>query len=177
MKTSVFVGTSVDGFIARRDHTFAFLSAGGEFDGDGNGYNAFFATVDGLVMGRTTYDVMAALPTWFYGTKPVFVLSHREIGAAPAGAVVERVSGLPAAILAELAARGHRHVYIDGGVTIQQFLRAGLVNRIVVTQVPVLIGTGIPLFGPVDHDILLEHVATRVIGGAAVQSEYRVNAR
>lgn len=177
MKTSVFVGTSLDGFIARLDHTFAFLSAGGEFDGEGNGYNAFFATVDALVMGRNTYDVMAPLPTWFYGTKPVFVLSHREIGAAPAGAVVERVSGLPAAILAGLAARGHQHVYVDGGDTIQQFLRAGLVDRLVVTRVPVLIGAGIPLFGPVGHDILLEHVATRVIGGGAVQTEYRLPGR
>jgi dihydrofolate reductase len=172
MKTSVFVGTSVDGFIARLNHTFDFLSAGGEIDGEGNGFNAFIATVDAILMGRNTYDVVLPFSYWPYGTTPVFVLTNRPIGAAPAGATVEPISGAPAAVLSQLAARGHQHIYVDGGDTIHQFLRAGLINRIVVTRVPVLIGTGIPLFGPLDGDLILEHVATRVIGGAAVQSEY-----
>jgi len=177
VQTSVFVGASVDGFIAKLDHTFDFLSAGGELDGVDNGYDAFIATVDALLVGRNTFDVARSFPTWPYGNTPVFALSHREIGPAPAGAVVERVSGLPNTVLAQLAARGYRHVYVDGGVTIQQFLRAGLIDRMVVTRVPVLIGTGIPLFGPLDGDVLLEHVATRVIAGCAVQSEYLVKRR
>jgi dihydrofolate reductase len=172
VKMTVFCGTSVDGFIARLNHTFDFLSAGGEVDGEGNGYNEFFATVDALLMGRNTYEVARSFPGWPYGKTPVFVLSHRALAPAPSGAVVEHVSGSPAEVHSQLAARGFKHIYVDGGVTIQEFLRAGFVTRIVVTRVPVLIGTGIPLFGALDADIVLDHVATRVISGSAVQSEY-----
>ena len=99
MRTTVFVGTSVDGFIARPDGRFDFLQAGGEAGGaEANGYNAFFATVDAVLMGRNTYDVVLAFPSWFYGTKPVFVLSHRPLAPAPEGAVVEPISGAPAEV-------------------------------------------------------------------------------
>lgn len=177
MRTTIFCGTSVDGFIARLNHTFDFLSAGGEVTGEDNGFTAFMATVDAIVMGRNTYDVVLPFDTWPYGKTPVHVLTHRPIEAVPAGAVVERVSGPPAAVLAQLADRGLEHVYVDGGATIQQFLRAGLIDRLVVTRVPVLIGTGISLFGELDGDILLEHVATTVIAGGAVQSEYLTRRR
>ena len=172
MKTSVFVGASVDGFIARTNGAFDFLSGGGgERD---NGYEEFFATVDALVIGRNTYDVVLPFPTWPYGSKPVFVLSTRDLGPAPSGSVVERISAAPAEVFSLLEARGFHHVYVDGGFTIQAFLRAGLINRLVITRVPVLIGTGISLFGPVDADIRLEHVRTRQLSGGAVQSEYAV---
>ena len=174
MKTSVFVGTSLDGFIARLNGAFDFLFAGGEADGESNGYNAFFSTVDAVLMGRNTYEVVLPFPKWPYGTTPVFVLTNRPIPPAPSGVVVEPISGSPTVILSQLAARAFQHLYVDGGVTIQQFLRAGLINRIVVTRVPVLIGTGIPLFGALDTDIPLEHVATRALPGGAVQSEYVV---
>lgn len=112
--------------------------------------------------------------TWPYGSTPVFVLSTRPLGPAPSGAIVERTSGTPAQIFSLLEARGFQHVYVDGGLTIQAFLRAGLINRLVITRVPVLIGSGIPLFGPVDADIRLEHIGTRQLSGGAVQSEYAV---
>ncbi len=67
-----------------------------------------------------------------------------------------------------------KHLYLDGGVTIQGFLRQGLVHRLIVTRVPVLIGSGIPLFGALPHDVKLEHVATRTFPGGMVQSEYLV---
>lgn len=174
MRTSVFVGTSLDGFIARLDGTYDFLTTGSDADGASNGFNEFFATVDAVLMGRNTYQVVLPFPTWYYGTTPVFVLSHRPIPAAPAGAVVAPMSGSPERVLGELAAQGFRHVYVDGGLTIQQFLRAGLIDRVVVTRVPVLVGTGIPLFGAVDRDIPLEHRSTRVLPGGAVQSEYAI---
>src|SRR5262245_57209064 len=148
MRTSVFVGASVDGFIARPNGAFDFLSSGGgERD---NGYEAFFETVDVLIIGRNTYEVVLPFPTWPYGDKPVFVLSSRPLAPAPAGANVERLLGTPDEILSSVEARGFKHAYVDGGLTIQQFLRAGLIQRLVITHVPVLIGTGIPLFGPVD---------------------------
>lgn len=171
MKASVFVGTSLDGFIARANGALDFLPPGG---GEPHGYVEFMATVDALIIGRNTYETVLAFDTWPYGEKPVFVLSTRSLAPAPAGAIVERMSGLPADILSELANRGVHHVYVDGGITIQGFLQAGLIQRLVITRVPVLIGTGIPLFGAVTHDIALEHIATRQYASGLVQSEYDV---
>ena len=132
------------------------------------------ATVDAMVIGRKTYETVLGFGGWAYGTKPVFVLSTRPIAPAPPGAVMEQMSGAPADIVSRLAARGIGHIYVDGGVTIQGFLRAGMITRLIVTRVPVIIGTGIPLFGPLDRDVALEHVATRTYAGGLVQSEYRV---
>jgi dihydrofolate reductase len=176
MRASVFVGTSLDGFIARENGTFDFLPEGG---GEPHGYEEFIATVDALVMGRNTYDVVLGFgDEWAYHTKkPVFVLSSRPIPAGPAGVTVERMDGPPAEIVAQLAARGIGHIYVDGGITIQRFLRAGLIDRVIVTRVPVLIGTGIPLFGPLERDVKLTHVSTRALASGLVQSEYVVARR
>jgi dihydrofolate reductase len=171
MKASVFVGTSLDGFIARANESFDFLPPGG---GEPHGYDEFMSTVDALVIGRNTFDVVLKFPSWPYGKKPVFVLSTRALAPAPAGAVVERMSGDPAEIASRLSARGIQHAYVDGGITIQRFLRSGLIQRIIITRVPVLIGSGIPLFGSVPRDILLKHVATRHYASGLVQSEYEV---
>jgi dihydrofolate reductase len=171
VKATVFVGASVDGFIARTNHTFDFLDVGGN---EPHGFEEFMATVDALVMGRKTYEVVRPFEPWPYGTKPVFVLSTRRLAPPPAGAVIERMSGAPEKIVASLEARGLRHLYVDGGLTIQRFLRAGLIDRLIVTRVPVLIGTGIPLFGPLHPDVLLEHVETRTYAGGLVQTEYAV---
>jgi len=173
VKASVFVGTSLDGFIARANGELDFLPAGG---GEPHGYDEFMATVDALVIGRKTFDTVLTFGSWPYGEKPVFVLSARALAPAPAGAVVERMSGAPADIVAQLAARGIRHIYVDGGITIQRFLQAGLIHRLIITRVPVLIGGGIPLFGAVERDIPLKHVGTREYASGLVQSEYVVAA-
>lgn len=170
MKASVFIGTSLDGFIARVNGDFDFLPAGG---GEPHGYHEFMDTVDALVIGRNTFETVLKFEAWPY-EKPVFVLSTRPIATAPAGAVVERLSGDPADIASQLDARGIQHAYIDGGVTIQRFLRAGLIQRLIITRVPVLVGTGIPLFGAVPKDIVLTHVATRHYASGLVQSEYLI---
>ena len=171
MKASVFVGTSLDGFIARLDGTFDFLPAGG---GEPHGYVEFMATVDALIIGRKTYETVLSLDEWPYGGKPTIVLSTQPLAAAPAGAVVEQMSGVPAEIVSQLAHRGVQHAYVDGGVTIQRFLEAGLIQRITITRVPMLIGTGIPLFGAIRRDIRLRHIATHQYAGGLVKSEYEV---
>jgi len=171
MKASVFVGTSVDGFIARIDGALDFLPPGG---GEPHGYDEFMASVDAMVIGRKTYETVLAFDTWPYGQKPVFVLSTRPIAPAPDGAVVEHLPGPLTAVPSQLAARGIQHVYVDGGITVQGFLRAGLIQRLIITRVPVLIGTGIPLFGPTTRDIRLKHIATRQYASGLVQSEYEV---
>jgi dihydrofolate reductase len=169
VRASVFVGTSLDGFIARENGELDFLPPGG---GEPHGYDEFMATVDALVIGRKTFETVMALAAWPYGEKHVFVLSTRPLPRTPPGAVVERMSGEPAEIVSQLSARGVGHIYVDGGITIQRFLRAGLIQRLIVTRVPVLIGTGIPLFGALQSDIVLRHVATRQYASGLVQSEY-----
>ena len=171
MKASVFIGTSVDGFIARANGGLDWLPPGG---GEPHGYDEFIATVDALVIGRKTFETVLAFDTWPYGEKPVLVLSTRTLASAPAGAKVERMSGEPAEIVSQLATRGIRHIYVDGGITIQRFLRAGLIQRLIITRVPVLIGDGIPLFGVTGRDIALKHIATRQYASGLVQSEYEV---
>src|SRR5215831_7241545 len=161
---------SLDGYIARPDGAFDFLPD----DPEPHGYEEFFASVDALLMGRKTYETALGFGGWPYGKKPVFVLSSRPLPPVPAGAVIEHVSGTPQEVMAQLAARGIGHVYVDGGQTVQQFLRAGLIDRITVTRVPVLIGAGIPIFGALDGDVRLQHVATRHYPSGLVQSEYAV---
>jgi len=171
LKATVFVGTSLDGFMARVDGALDFLPPGG---GEPHGYDEFMATVDALIIGRKTYETVLAFDTWPYGMKPVFVLSTRSLAAAPEAAVVEHLTGPLATIPSQLEARGFQHVYVDGGITVQGFLRAGLIQRLIITRVPVLIGTGIPLFGPTTRDIRLKHIATRQYASGLVQSEYEV---
>jgi len=171
VKASVFIGTSLDGFIARVNGDLDFLPPGG---GEPHGYDEFMATVDALVIGRKTYETVLTFDTWPYGKKPVFVLSTRTLAPAPLEAVVERMSGEPAEIVSQLEARGIRHAYVDGGITIQRFLQAGLIQRLIITRVPVLIGAGIPLFGALESDLVLRHVATRQYASGLVQSEYVV---
>jgi dihydrofolate reductase len=172
MKISVFVGTSVDGFIARLDGALDFLPPGG---GEPHGYNEFIATVDTLVIGRKTFETVLAFEEWPYGDRRVVVLSSRPLDLSKVrGGRAEQMSGAPSQIATKLAADGAQHVYVDGGITVQRFLREGLVHSLVVTRVPVLIGQGIPLFGSLPHDIKLHHVATQAYKSGLGKSEYTV---
>jgi len=168
---SVFVGTSLDGFIARSNDDLDFLPPGG---GEPHGYDEFVASVDAIVIGRRTFEKVRTFEAWPYGRKPVIVLGDEPLDLSGVEGVVEQMTGEPAVIVAALAERGFGHIYVDGGVTVRRFMRAGLIQRLIVTRVPVLIGTGIPLFGPLDRDVALEHVATRAYQSGLVQTEYRV---
>lgn len=171
MTASVFVGTSVDGFIARKNDDLDFLPE----DGEPHGYTEFIAGIDAIVMGRKTFEKVLTFGSWPYGKKRVVILSSRPIDlSVVSGGVVEQMAGEPAEIVAQLAGRGIHNLYIDGGVTIQRFLRAGAIQRLIITRVPVLIGEGVPLFGTLPHDIRLRHVATRHYPSGMVQSEYEV---
>ncbi|HSY03992.1 MAG TPA: dihydrofolate reductase family protein [Acidobacteriaceae bacterium] len=174
MKLSVFCGVSVDGFLARPNHALDFLDSGGR---EPHGFEEFFASTDVMVIGRNTFDVVLTFGKWFYGSKPVVVLSSRPLDfSSVKDGNVEQMSGEPAAIAAQLSARGFQHAYIDGGITIQRFLAAGLINRLIITHVPILIGSGIPVFGPLPADITLRHIETRTYPGGLVQTEYEIAA-
>jgi dihydrofolate reductase len=171
MLVSVFVGTSVDGFIARRNGDLDFLPADG---GEPHGYDEFIASVDTIVIGRKTFEKVLSFDSWAYGDKPVVVLSHRPLDLSGVEGSVEQMAGSPVDITRSLAGRGLQHLYVDGGETIQEFLRARLVNRLTITRVPVLIGDGIPLFGPLPHDIVLRHLNTRQYPSGLVATAYEV---
>ena len=173
MSVSVFIGTSVDGFIARVNGDLDWLPEGG---GEPHSYDEFIASVDALVIGRKTFEKVLTFDAWPYGDKRVVILSSRPVDlSAAVGGVVEQMAGFPAEIVTQLAARGVHHLYVDGGITIQRFLRAGLIQRLVITRVPVLIGEGVPLFGTLPRDVRLHHVATRHYPSGLVQSEYQVS--
>jgi dihydrofolate reductase len=176
MKLSVFCGVSVDGFLARLDDTFDFLQTDGQ---EPHGFAEFLASVDVVVIGRRTFEVVLKLGHLaLYGNKPVIVLSTCLLDfSLVKSAIVEQTAGEPAEIVRQLITRGFKHAYLDGGVTIQRFLAAECIDRLVITRVPVLIGAGIPLFGPILRDIRLRHVATRSYADGLVQSEYEVGDR
>jgi dihydrofolate reductase len=172
---SVFVGVSVDGFMARRNGEFDFLPEGG---GEPHGYDEFMAGIDTLVIGRKTYESVLPYPKWPYGNKRVVVLSSRPIDFSRVrGGKVEQMDGDPGEIAAKLASSGTRNVYVDGGITVQRFLQAGLIQRLTITRVPVLIGEGIPLFGALPGDVRLRHVATQAYASGLVKTEYQVLAK
>lgn len=174
MHTTVFIGTSLDGFIARADGGIDWLDAPQELEGEDYGYNAFIDTIDAIVMGRNTFETVLGFGWWPYA-KRVIVLTSRPIDA-PAD-IAERIdvmSGDPHLIVEQLSKQGIDRIYIDGGIVIQRFVAAGLVNRMIITRLPILIGSGVPLFGELPHDAMLTHVATRSYANGLVQSEYEI---
>ncbi len=177
MKCSVYIATSLDGFIARPDGGIDWLEAANQAvpPGEDFGYAAFMASVDALVMGRKTFELVTTFPQWPYGDKPVIVLS-RTLRALPPGlpATVALSDERPAALTERLEKAGMKRLYIDGGRTIQSFLEAGLIDDLTITRIPVLIGAGIPLFGPLAQDIRFAHVSTQAWPFGFVQSVYRV---
>ncbi len=189
-KLSVYIGSSLDGFIARKDGSFDWLdfdvpddsgaedSSTEDSSAEDYGFAEFMSDVDLLLMGRHTFEVLLtfAEDQWIYGDTPLTVLSS-TLGPEAIPAYLEGkvsiTSGEPAAIVEELAEKGVKHVYVDGGITLQAFMAAGLIDEINIGLIPVLIGDGIPLFGPLDSDVRLEHVRTRTFPSGLVQLKYK----
>ena len=172
MKISAFIATSLDGFIARPNGDIDWLTGAATPDSaEDYGYKAFFDGIDTLVVGRKTFDTVLGFPEWPYGGKRVLVLS-RGAPALPGNAAPLR--GTPEDWRRTLADAGAQHVYVDGGQTIQAFMQAGMLDEIIITRLPLLIGGGIPLFGAQMQDIALDHVATRSYPSGFVQSHYRM---
>jgi len=176
MKTTVYIATSVDGFIARKNGDIDWLPNGEDVEGgEDYGYQEFIDSVDALVMGRNTYELALSFDSWPYGAKAVFVLSSREVDIpSDIAKTVESLCAPPREVVRRLSERGFKHLYIDGGKTIQKFLSEGLIQRLIITKVPILIGTGIPLFSLLPHDVKLHHLETRQFKNGLVQSKYEV---
>ncbi|MEU5877936.1 dihydrofolate reductase family protein [Spirillospora sp. NPDC047279] len=169
----VFIGVSLDGFIARADGDLDWLNARGEAAEGDLGYQAFIDGVDTVVMGRATYEKVLTFgqDAWTYDGKHIAVLSTRLPADADPRVTVHRSLD---ELAGDLEARGLKHVYVDGGQVVRAFLRAGLVTDLTITTVPVLIGSGLPLFGELDADIDLTLRSTADMGGGVVQSVYEI---
>mgnify|MGYP001825684183 CR=1 FL=1 len=171
----VFIATSLDGFVARKSGELDWLMKQ-ETKGEDHGYDAFMASVDGLVMGRGSFETVMTFEEWPY-EKPVVVMS-RTLGQddVPA-AIADRVTLTrldPAGVMKMLDGQGWRRVYVDGGKVVQSFLRDGLIADMALTRIPILLGDGLPLFGVLDSDIDCEHLDTRTFPSGLVTSRYRV---
>ena len=175
MKATVYIATSVDGFIARENGSVDWLPTGEGVGSEDFGYQDFMNSVNALVMGRNTYELVLSFGAWPYGEKPVIVLTTQPL-EIPANISnnVSVMSGSPGEVVQRLAEQGYGHLYIDGGKTIQGFIRAGLIQKLIITKVPVLIGSGLPLFGAIPDDIKLLHLKTLQFDNGFVQSEYEI---
>jgi dihydrofolate reductase len=170
MKCSVFIASSLDGFIARSDGGIDWL-ARVERPGEDYGYQKFHDSIDTIIVGRKTYETALGFSGWPYAGKRCVVLTH----AAPAAKHGEEFhDGPPEALVARLAAAGAKHAYVDGGMVIQQFLAAGLIDDLTVSIIPILLGDGARLFGKTGRDVPLELVASRGFDSGLVQLQYRL---
>ena len=171
---NVYIGTSLDGFIARADGTFDWLMKFADSDSV-ESYNEFMAGIDAIVIGRGTFETVLGFPSWPYD-KPVFVVS-RTLKEVPEN-LKEKATVLslePSDILKHLSDKGFKAAYIDGGKLIQSFLAADLIDDLIIAKVPVLIGSGIPLFGSLETDIAFEHLRTSTYPNGLVRSYYKRN--
>ena len=175
MKATVYIATSVDGFIARENGSVDWLPTGEGVGSEDFGYQDFMNSVNALVMGRNTYELVLSFGAWPYGEKPVIVLTTQPLEIpVNISNTVSVMSGSPGEVIQRLAEQGYGHLYIDGGKTIQGFIRAGLIQKLIITKVPVLIGSGLPLFGAIPDDIKLLHLKTLQFDNGFVQSEYEI---
>ena len=172
MRTTVYVGTSLDGFIARKDGDIDWLVKYQNKDVH-NSYNEFIKRIDAMVIGRRTFEKVLSFPEWPY-EKKVFVLST-TLNQIPEtlNKRATLLSMKPAALLNYISDQGFSNLYIDGGKVIQSFLKEDLIDELIITRVPELIGTGIPLFGFLDNDLQFEHILTNIYSDGLVNSHYK----
>ena len=172
IKTNVYIGTSLDGFIARKDGAIDWLD---NFVGEDivTGYEEFIHDIDAIVIGRGTYEKVLSFPEWPY-SKKVFVLSS-SIRNVPVELKekAEVLSMTPKKVLHYLSSLGFKNLYVDGGKVIQSFLKYDLIDEMIITKIPKLIGEGIPLFGSLKNDLEFEHIKTVVLSCGLVKSYYK----
>ena len=171
MKTFVYIGTSLDGFIARKDGDIGWLV---QFENREvhDSYKEFISRIDAMVIGRGTFEKVLTFPAWPYDKK-VFVLSN-SMKQVP-DIVKEKVTLLsmkPGELLSYLSGLGFSCIYVDGGKVIQSFLKEDLIDELIISKAPILLGSGIHLFGYLDTDLQFEHKRTEVCANGLVRSYY-----
>lgn len=185
MKCSVFIATSADGYIATSDGGIEWLeTAGSRNVGMGDsadmGFADYLAGVDCMIMGRKCMEKISSFDLtpeqWPYGDRRIVALSNT--GRTPPTNLegrVEMYSGDIPSLIEQLEADGFKSAYIDGGATITSFINLGLINEMILTRAPVLLGEGLPLFGRFDRQIKLEKTQAKAYPNDFVQIHYTVN--
>jgi dihydrofolate reductase len=170
----VYAGTSIDGYIADSDNKLDFLSCVPNPDNDDLGFSELIDRVDAVVMGRNTYETVLGFGGEWPYSKPVFVCS-RTIQDVPEElrGRVSVINGSPNEITKTLNKRGLRDLYIDGGRTIQGFLEADMIDEIILSIVPILLGGGFPLFGQMLEHRKFELLSSEILLGQIVRMSYR----
>jgi dihydrofolate reductase len=176
-RCSVFVATSLDGYIARKNGSIDWLEQANASvpRGEDCGFAEYLASIDALVMGRATFDLACTFSNWPYGETPVYVLSH-SMTQLPSGTpqTVKLLCAEPAEVVRIAATNQHHRLYVDGGSTIQAFLEVGLIAELTITVIPVLLGSGIRLFGELPSDVSLKLRSNRSYPFGFVQSRYEI---
>ena len=174
MSNIVYIATSLDGYIAREDGSIDWLMELPNPTNSDYGFSVFLERIDGIIMGRKSFETVLGFPEWPYPkSKPIFVLSS-SLNELPGklSAKVEIVKGELNKIVESLKNRGINNLYIDGGKTIQSFLKEDLIDEMTITKVPVLLGSGIPLFDKNNLELIFEHVGTEVLNNMLARSKY-----
>ena len=169
-KISIYIGISIDGYIARKDGSIDWLDRVKD-EGEDYGFRKFFDSIDALILGRNTYDVVAPIPEWPYKGKRVVVLSN-SLQAVKQEA--ELFNGDIMQLISQLHADGIKHIWIDGGVTISQFLEAQMVDSMTLTVIPILLGSGMPLFHAIEKELPCRLVSSQSYPSGLVQLHYDI---
>jgi dihydrofolate reductase len=173
-RNTVFIARSLDGYIADKNGGLDWLSSVPNPEHLDLGYGKFIKGMDAIVMGRTTFDIVRSFDIEWPYKIPVFVLSN-SMKSLPEGFEnkAEIVNGLLSEILELIHKKGYTRLYIDGGVTVQNFLKEDLIDELIITTIPILLGGGTPLFGKLPKEMEFEHVESVLHLDALVQDSYR----
>jgi dihydrofolate reductase len=173
MPNYIYIAATIDGFIADKNGGIDWLTEIPNPDNSDFGFKEFMEKIDGIIMGRKTFEKVLRFDEWAY-SKKVFVLSD-TLKTIPEnlGDNIEIVQGKLTSILSRLNSKGYKNLYIDGGKTIQSFLREDLIDEMIITRVSILLGDGIPLFGLLDKSIQFEAVSTEILNDFLVKTHYK----
>jgi len=175
MKTSVFIATSLDGYIATVNGDVSWLmDKRYELEGEGFGYQELYDSCELLVLGRRSYEKVASFETWPYPDKRVIVLSQSLCDDEMMQEVELSAEG-PQPLVKRLEAEGVAHIYIDGGALISSFLDKDLVSEMTLTTIPILLGEGIALFSKLSASKHLKLITSKGYSNGFVQSCYTLN--
>ena len=173
MKNVIYIATSLDGYIARKDGSLDWLIEVPNPEGSDFGFSEFMESIDAIVMGKNTFEMVLTFGEWPY-TKPLFVLSNslKSIPDHLTGKV-QIISGSPPSVVKKLNSRQFNNLYIDGGKTCREFLKYKLIDEIIISRIPVILGDGIPLFAEIAEEQKYDHIKTEVFNNTIVKSYYK----
>jgi dihydrofolate reductase len=169
-KISIYIATSIDGYIARKDGSLDWLDRVGGFDED-YGFQKLLDSIDAVILGRNTYEIAASVPNWPYKGKRINVLSNR---LQTVREEAELFRGDLTQLASQLHLDGIKHIWIDGGVTISQFLELQMVDLMTLSVIPVILGTGMPLFSAIGKELPCRLISSQSYPSGLVQLNYEM---